>query len=449
MSSLRHPSLLSLPFLVLGETVNPNSIDIIEVAGRLDATRLRASIARATRKHPLLSGHFARRHRRYFWETDPNLRVPDLVFSNLDTDDTNVVTDHVLSNAWSQPLPNNTPVRFYIIETPQRTIIQTVCPHSITDARSGARLSADIVSSYTALEEGTPWDDRPIDVPDHSMAAMFGAGWARARMRHAAGAFGLTADDAVNRDMGLALPDAPRGRTRFVKIDLGSDFLEGLRSRGRATETTLHPMLLLAVLRAREIFNTRRNLPAVPFRFMDLYSLRGHLTSPNARELFDVLVTPHAMRMDPSWTDEEVITHVQGQTRSMRNGGVFAAVQQMAFFSQIPLPASWVLRGVTALTARTNIAITNPGVVPYAFERIGSQPILDFYNFPQLFSPARVMLIFSTFRGRMRMLMTYDEACFPDGIEELQTLLLDQLRALLDSGRWSRTSWLPAAAKAA
>ena len=61
---------------------------------------------------------------------------------------------------------------------------------------------------------------------------------------------------------------------------------------------------------------------------------------------------------------------------------------------------------------KSNVFLTNPGVCPSNLPRFGDAAVIDYVTFPQLFAPADVMFVFSTFRDRLRIHVVYDEAAF-------------------------------------
>ena len=82
---------------------------------------------------------------------------------------------------------------------------------------------------------------------------------------------------------------------------------------------------------------------------------------------------------------------------------------------------------------KTDLAVTNPGRVPWQDElaSFGDVPVADFLNFPHLLPPAKVVLIFTTFRA-LRIVQLYDPATTPNGVEAtLVEPFIRHLEALL------------------
>ncbi len=423
---------LSLPFLVLGQQINPSSCDVVELEGSLDARLLTEAVRRATRRHPVLAGEF--QHQRFgkVWTPKPFFE-PKIRFLRLVKYDPALVQRVVLDNAWLGPTSSEL-VRVFVIEAGKRTFFQICSPHGCTDARAGARLAQDIADSYTALENKTPWDDSVIDVADRSLAALFPefAGGTKA-LSHVASGVRMVLDSAFEKPSGLKLPSVRRGPTQLHKVKLPAQFLGRLSLQAKHLGTTVHPLLCLAVLRAREDFNRARGARNTPFRFVDLYNMRRH-AAVDINDLYDVMVAPHVMELNAGDSDQAVIRSIQDQVSALRNGGIFASIMQKALFASLPLSSELLVNIGSRICAHTNIAVTNPGRVPYPLERFGSVPIVDFYNFPQLFPPCRLLLIFTTFRDELRLLVTYDEHSFPSGIDSLVAMLRRRLDELAPPG---------------
>ena len=73
----------------------------------------------------------------------------------------------------------------------------------------------------------------------------------------------------------------------------------------------------------------------------------------------------------------------------------------------------------TRMTLKTDLAVTNPGKVPWQdeLERFGDVEVEDFINFPHLLPPAKAVVIFTTFRDELRIIHLHDPATTPNGLE--------------------------------
>ncbi len=72
---------------------------------------------------------------------------------------------------------------------------------------------------------------------------------------------------------------------------------------------------------------------------------------------------------------------------------------------------------------------TNPGVIPYTFQWENQEiEVVDLINFPQISPPAKLALIYSTFRKRLRLIFLYDDLTLTDAqIQSLQHSFLNEL----------------------
>jgi hypothetical protein len=115
----------------------------------------------------------------------------------------------------------------------------------------------------------------------------------------------------------------------------------------------------------------------------------------------------------------------------LRAGKAVAHAERLWWLFRIfgsALPLEW-LEALWPYLFKSNVFLTNPGVCPSRLEAIGGVPVIDYITFPQLFWPAKVMFVLSTFRDRLRILAIYDRAAFAEDFEEtLFTPFLTELR---------------------
>lgn len=414
---------------------NLNSCELIELEGKLDHERLRAALLQALARHPVLNSRIKRRFARGFDCELVSEPLPiDLRIERSETDAQDAVHQRLLANVWQEGIDVTAgrPVRFHLLETPSRSYLQLITVRLYNDAKAGYRLAHDVAESYTALEFGQPFDATPIQVTDRSTAGMLTSHLPlRKRLHHAAGAVKLLVQDFLRPDVSLPLPDTQRGAQDFAKVDFGAELLEGLRRRAKQEKVTVHALLALAmfkVWRASAPDKVGRRW----LRILDNFSLR-HMTRENADELYETLVVPYSVRLPTSGSDQEVLQAMAEQLTHWKSGEILSELYRVRLYTALsrfsPLRLSSSL--ITRYVAKSNIVMSNPGPVPYPLERFGSVPIADFINFSQLFPPSRVMLIFSTFRSRLRALVVWDCNAYPQGPEpELIAPLRAQLAAL-------------------
>nr|AIS92912.1 condensation domain-containing protein [Stigmatella aurantiaca Sg a15] len=414
---------------------NLNSCELLELDGRLDHERLRAALLQALARHPVLNSRLKPRFMRGFDIELIAKPLPlDLRFERCDTDEPGVVHQRLLRNVWQESfdVTVDRPVRFHLLETPSKSYLQIITVRLYNDAKAGYRLAHDVAESYTALEFGQPFDATPIQVVDRSTSGLLTSHLPlREKLRHSVGAVKLFAQDFFRPDVSMPLPDTPRGDQDFMKVDFGAELLEGLRRRAKQEKVTVHAMLALAMFKV-----WRASAPSKVgrrwLRILDNFSLR-HMTRENADELYETLVVPYSVRLPTSGSDKEVLHAMVEQLNHWKSGEILSELYRVRLYAALsrfsPLKLSSAF--ITRYVAKSNIVMSNPGPVPYPLERFGSVPIADFINFSQLFPPSRVMLIFSTFRGRLRALVVWDRNAYPNGPErELIAPLKAQLAAL-------------------
>lgn len=414
---------------------NLNSCELLELEGRLDHERLRAALLQALARHPVLNSRLKPRFMRAFdCEISPEPLPLDVRFARCATDEPAAVHSLLLGNIWQESfdVTAGRPVRFHLLETPSRSYLQIITVRLYNDAKAGYRLAHDIAESYTALEFGNAYDTTPIDVPDRGTASLFTRHLPfRKRLRHALGAVKLFVLDLLRPDVSMPIPDTRRGELDFAKVDFGAELLEGLRRRAKQEKVTVHALLALALFKVWRASSpkggSRRWL-----RVLDNFSLR-HMTRDNADELYETLVVPYSVRLPGSGADAEVLAEMMGQLNHWKSGEILTELYRVRLYTALarfsPLRLSSAL--ITRYVAKSNIVMSNPGPVPYPLERFGSVPIADFINFSQLFPPSRVMLIFSTFRNRLRALVVWDRNAYPHGPErELTAPLRSRLEEL-------------------
>lgn len=411
---------LNLLYETLGNVVVPNSCDIIVLAGRLDVRTLGRAITRALRRHPPLMSQFVSERGGVAWRQPPEELPIDIRVHEFDHDDSAIIDRHLVSNIWSTPLPRHErPIRFHVTETPERTYLQTIHTHIFADATSCYRLTEDIAESYAAYIEDRPYDDTPVDVPYRDIDSLFTSKLTSRERRHwqARGALHLMRDLAV-RTGGLALPERPIGPRALTRAVLDADRTARLLCAARRHRCSIHAFFKLAFLRAGEAFNRARGHETRSLRAWDFFSLRP-MAEPHARALYDCLAVVYPVDMQTDWSDEVALERFTAEIHAMRDGEVLAHAYRLANLYRCVgpvLPENWFY-GAWQRIFKSNVFLTNPGIVPTRLDHIGGVPVHDYVTFPQLFAPARVMFVFSTFRDELRILALHDESAFDGDFE--------------------------------
>jgi hypothetical protein len=411
-------------------TTQEHCCDVLELEGTLDPSLLRATVELVVRRHPLLSFQLTRRWNRFEWQ--PLSGPVPIHFASCEEPELHT---SLMRNAWGPRSPEDRTraVAFHVTQCGSRSFLQVVSPHFATDATSGARIAYDLTQIYSTLEAGNPVSDFVFDAVDRSPEALFHKpstpGDRLHRWRDAALE---TWRDARSDGCGLALPATlPRGKMSLLRVDLDSRLLSALKSESKRRRTTLHALLCLGTLRAREHFNRSRGRPNEPALLTDLVSLRPFVRRPELAELAEVMSLPFTHRLDPTRSEDELLDDIVRDIQRAKSGGVWAELSRMKLLARAPVPHSAMNAVQAKVGHAANLTVTNPGPVPYPLENMGTLPVRDFYSFAPCFPPGRLMLSFTTFRNRMRLVATYDANAFSGGLSsEFVGPLEDELRRL-------------------
>ncbi len=438
---------LQLAFHHVGELANPNSGELLTLAGPLDADRLREAVTHAVARHPLLNCTAARRWRRWVWVPAAAPLPIDLRIEHTDETDEAVLLPKLWRNLWATRLPaDGRPVRFHYTQGPARSYLQICAPHTVTDARSGTRLAADIALAYTALSEGRAPDAtvvQPLLRPPTRVFLGDRRWWQRLGLM--AQAVGRLARELLTPGSGLRLPAPPTPGPTHVAVTRVSDaLLTRTLAAARAHGATAHALFLLAIARARQDL-LGPGPGDHPLRINDLATLRPY-ADRDLGDAVDVLVAPHQITLDPTWDDPTALRILTARIRTQKAGGILPELYRLALYGQLAriLPTRHTAGLVFRYISKTDLAVTNPGRVSFqdALARFGPVPVDDFINFPHLLPPAKIILVFTTFRGTLRLIQLSDPAASPDGVE---ATLAHPLLAHLDRLVTSLEATAPAA----
>ncbi len=436
---------MQLAFHYLGKLVNPNSGELLTLAGPLDVSILRQAIQSAVSRHPLINSTPITKYGKPYWrESQHPLPIDLQIRSTRKRKESSVVTE-LLTNLWNETLPaDGRQVKFIYTKGPQRSYLQICAPHTVTDAWSGTRLAADIASAYSAIAKGERWSakaSRPIerkikDVFLSRLSTSQKLGVAYDTSRH-------LVRDILEPGAGLELGKGNRSAptalsiTRVPKALLGNTL-----TQARRHGVTAHALFLLALTRARTEMVSQSD-PQL-FRINDFASLRP-FADRDVREVFDVLVVPNQLTIDPNWDDQTALKILSGRLKYQKQRGVFSELYRLSLYGKLGrlLPTRLTAQIVFKFINKTDIAVTNPGRVPWQdeLERFGDVPVLDFINFPHLLPPSKAVLIFTTFRDELRIVQLYDPSLLPDGLgQTLVEPLVKHLERLVQALAHTETS---------
>lgn len=401
----RHHALNAL-FEALGSVVVPNSCDLVVLAGRLDPERLRAAITTTLARHPVLRG------------------LPfELRFHTLVDADPSQVDAHLLGLIWGERFAAGVaPVRFLVTAASDRSYLQTIHTHVYADATACHLLTDQIAADYAGL----PPEPAAGRSAEPEAATRRKPGLAR-RVRGVL----QTLRDLATPFAGLATPrGAAPGDRRLARHTFTPDETEHIRLAARARGCSMHALFQLAFLRTATAFNRRRGAWRPRLRLWDFFSVRP--LREGGASSYDCLALVYPVELDARWSDEQVLARCADKIRHMRAGEILEHDARFdglfAVFGEL-LPLRW-FAGLWPSLFKTNILLTNPGVCPSRLPSFGDVPVLEYVTFPQLFAPAELLLVFSTFRDGLRVLAVYDRDAL--GASFHRELFAPFLRALGD-----------------
>jgi hypothetical protein len=358
----------------LATIVDTRSCELVLLGGRVEAARLEEAWRHVGRQHPLLAVTWDDGR----WRAGAPLPPPRLVTIEAEPD-----LETLLPRAWADGDPQASCLT--VFRGPTRDALRVRVPHARTDASSGAQVVQDLADAYGALCEGhapshredsAPWE------PDVLLPLRMADRWR---------AIGRVLMDAVAR---AGWSDAPRMVAAPARVrvrDLGADALPALKGQAHDQATSVHVLLTLAVARAT---GARR--------LMDLVTVRP-LARGDVSRRSDVLVVPWALRVPDD--DDDARRAIRAQVDAVKGGGARAELARLALYDALAafLPLRWAMEATFRGIVKADVASTNPGPVQVPLDRFGDLPILEFVNFPHPVPPARRLLAWTTFRGRLRL----------------------------------------------
>ncbi len=401
---VRHHALNAL-FASLADAVVPSSCDVVVIEGLLDHERLRAAILATLARHPILNRPL-----------DPSLAsdgaLPlDLRVHALDDDDPARIDEYLIGLIWDEPLPPEArPIRFHVVETAERTYFQTIHTHVYADATACYAITEQIAAAYAG-------DALPLEVDDVAESDVVALASAplsiRERLDHYTRGLAQTAHDLAATYGGLVTPPRDHaGRRRLARFVLSVDETKKLRAAARGRGCSIHAFFQLAFLRAATDYNRARGETRSSVRVWDFFSLRPLLGK--AKDRYDCLALVYPVDLDAAWSDDETLAHCTRNVERMRSGDLVTHAHRFdALFRIVDriVPRDSFMSMWRSIF-KTNVFLTNPGVCPSPLPRFGDAEVSDYVTFPQLFFPADLTFVFSTFRGSLRVLVTYDEDAF-------------------------------------
>ena len=413
-------------FWHLSQLMNTQSAELLTVEGALCPERLRAAIKQVCARHPLTSAELRpRAWRRPEWrarpELSPELRVIELEQAKPLVGEEGLwrgaLPEVIREQVWAgEPLdPQRGPAtRFVLLREGPRSHVMIIAPHLCTDARAGAALLSELLMAYGAepLPELRPWRPRdPLSLEHLS--------WSR-RARLSLVALYRLARDLATSGRGVVLgarevARAPRGRSLLSVSPREPKELSRALKVAKASGLTAHILFTWALMSRERRARGQRDLSDHQLRLADLIALSPlYPKERQAEQLsrFDVLVLPHVINHKLNEPLSAFSERFKAQLAALRAGEALAELYRLRLYNlcarllPIRSMSAWLFKRVL----KTSTTTTNPGPVRVPLERCGEHQVLDFINFPQLSPPARLGVIYTTFRGRLRLLILHDEA---------------------------------------
>lgn len=422
----------------LAMLVSANSCEWIELDGPLDPALLHAAAVEVVRRHPVLNSVQSLRFPFYGWKELAGPIEVDIRHDRLSqAPDAQALHARLVGHIHHEPLPitRARPWRLQVTELPDgRTWLQIITTHVFTDGRSANVVARDLGAAYSALAAGRALPSSPTRTDERDPFRLFTARLPLAT-RWRLGWQGLRAiwRDATARCTGLVLPARPCGQTCVRLHDYGSPAWQQLHQGARAAGLSVHPLIIAAVLRVVQSLNQRGGHASPVIRLIDNFSLRRFAPSPaSIDDLYDVFAVPYTIDFEMEPDTRSLVQQIRRKLDALKAGGILAELYRNWHYRNASLLSDKKLgtRLVVRHVMRSNVICTNIGPVPEDFGSFGPRQVVDYYSFSQMFPPGRVMFLFSTWRGRLRMVLLHDGNTVPDELaEEIGRLLLPQALA--------------------
>jgi hypothetical protein len=293
-----------------------------------------------------------------------------------------------------------------------------------TDARAGALVVSEVLQalkqssqelltperrSFKTEEEGFESAD-PLTLDHLSVKARW---WWRGV------ALWRLARDVFTSGRGVTLPRdpqrTPRGETHLSVLPIPPHELKMVLNTAKKMGLTAHVLFTQALCALERKERAARGECEGQLRIADLFALT-QLYPPQERARsearFDVLVQPHLVNLPLSRDERSSFNVLRDALKRLKEGEAFAELYRLKIYNLIArlTPVRWVSGALFSCVLKTTTTTTNPGPVRVPFDEEGDFEVVDFLNFPQLSPPARLGLIYTTLRGRLRLVVLHDEA---------------------------------------
>jgi hypothetical protein len=307
---------------------NANSCDWIELDSAPDFALLKRAIEHTIDRHPRARSVQYQRGVILGWRhLAQRLPIEIEQRSSINVDPTRL-REELLGNAWGERVPTRDghPFRFIYTRTPEKHILQFLTSHTFTDGKAAQLFSGDIAEAYGRLSAGLPLDPEVVELPEHNhdrlfLARLRGAEALRLAWKGVAGFF----HDLVMPAGRLLIAGKRSGETDVLMIELPAPMLEALKAAGARRGSTIHPLLLLALLRTAQADAGRQGKRLRHgLRIVDNFSLRRFVDDPRVHKLYDCVAVPYTLELDPDEDDEAVIRRANARLDALKNGEILS-----------------------------------------------------------------------------------------------------------------------------
>lgn len=417
-----------------------NSCDILVLNGKVDRDRFKKAVELLSARHPLLNQRLQRHLWKYSWiPIDENVEF-DIRYFKADTQNEQELLSTLAKRVWMEriDLYSERCVRFYITETESKSYVQIISHHVCADGTACTLLASDLAECYGAATENRP------PMPQHTTEQLADADKEITSQLSFIERCWFFITALITMVIAIlfnryepSIPTENPGDKKVInvnKMDLGEELLTDLKQTAKKKSTTLHPLLLTALARAKDEYLNNRNIKKDKITIVDLFSMRD-MTENNMSRVYNSLVTFFLRHVDSSQSDEEIIASLNSELRPETKDKLFIRyyfVQIITWMKFLPQrfqdPACSVL--CTQLMP-TNVSVTNPGLVKYPIDTFGELDIVDYYTFPYLYGTLRIMFLANTFHNKLNITCIYDTSAFSaDDIEELMAKYAAKLRGM-------------------
>ncbi len=427
-------------FYHLSKLINTHSCELLQLKGKIDDQRLKKSIYQCCLKHPITRSKLKNLGiwQGYAWEIDPLFHIDLIDFQTqfLEIAPFDVSADRIpsmiLDEIWSKTAIDpftQYPIQFRLIHTPTYSYFLVIAPHLCTDARAGILVAHQIIDFYQKNHHEPMIAQNFLN--DQSPLALTHLPKVQKLKLATLAVLGILKDLLISAQ-GLGLAKDKRGKTQIHSILIDESKLNELKQQSKNQNTTLHQILMLSFIQAQKTWKQQYQIKqSQRIRLADLYNLSNEYPlKDQLNQSFNILVTPYTLTLNVH-QDQAFIRHDFAQKlKALKNGLGLVELYRLMIYNMLAriLPISLIQKLMDDVL-KTETTTTNPGVIPYTFQWENQEiEVVDLINFLQISPPAKLALIYSTFRKRLRLIFLYDDLTLTDAqIQSLQHSFLNEL----------------------